>query len=193
MNATLAHPTDCHNTDADVYLAPGTAFLGEAPCSMNAHVEIPGLGRTQVTGRGQTGLDAAHQLKAGVDALQALYAAQALLAPRQQRLASLLTCGLGKAAAKQDWGLVERLSKAAALVLKGAVESTDSPTVLAVRSQTHQPGWYEVTVDSWWCTCPDWEHHTRRGEPWLCKHGLAAALTQRLDAQEADAAMVAAA
>src|ERR1051325_10154245 len=82
MNATLAHPTDCHNaTAADVLLAPGMA-LGEAPCSMNAHVEIPGLGRTQVTGRGQTGLEAACQLKGGVDALQALYAAPAPLASR---------------------------------------------------------------------------------------------------------------
>src|ERR1051326_9223187 len=128
MNATLAHPTDCHNTDADVYLAPGTALPGEAPTSMNVYVEIPGLGRTQVTGRGQTGLDAAHQLKSGVDALQALYAAPAPLASRTERLATLLACGLGKAAAKKDSALIERLSKAPALVLAGGGEPTDSPT-----------------------------------------------------------------
>lgn len=74
--------------------------------------------------------------------------------------------------------LVERLSKAAALVLSGAVQPGDRETLLTVRSMAEPSTWYEVEEGK--CTCPDWQKHTKAGETYLCKHGLAALMHTRL-------------
>ena len=152
-------------------LLPQPAPLAEAPCSINAHVDINGL-RVQVTGRGLTPEDAASNFR------QTLAAMQPPPVPTPKTLAAqvaeLLACGLGKASAAQDWPLVERLSKAAALVLAGMVELGDRPGMLAVRSMANPDTWYEV--EGKLCTCPDAQHHPER----VCKHVLAAKIYERI-------------
>lgn len=105
----------------------------------------------------------------------------AVPATREARLAQLLTCGLQRASNKGDWGLVERLSKAAALVLRGAVEGTERAQAYAVRSQAQPDTWY--TVEAGHCSCPDWHKHRDEGR-YYCKHGLSVLLTQKLDGAE---------
>ena len=156
--------------------------MPEAPCSMTARLLVPSLSREAilVTGRGHTGAEAARALREGCAALQE-EPMPPLPPSRQERLSVLLTKGLVCAASKGDCDLVTRLSKAAYLVLTGAAEPTDSPAVLAVRSQSVPSHWYEVSDHQ--CTCPDWERAAKKGEPRPCKHVLAAQLYKRLAAE----------
>ena len=182
---TLPQPTASVN--GHLMPPPHTAPVPEARCSMNGYVKI-GLAETrnhQVTGRGNTPEEAAANYFGGVKALEAGYAARAArnatpapLASRTQRLSLLLVKGLTCAASRQDQALVDRISKAAYLVLAGAVEPTERDGAWAVRSQRDPLTWY--TVDGEHCSCPDAGKHPERG----CKHFLAVALWQRLEAQE---------
>lgn len=146
--------------------------LAEAPCSINGHANINGM-TVQVTGRGFSGEEAASNFRHTLAAIQPVPVEPAPRT-REQRLAALLTCGLGKAAAKQDWPLIERLSKAAALVLSGAVQMGDRPGLVCIRSQANPETWYEVEAGH--CSCPDAQKHQERA----CKHRLAMVLEQRL-------------
>ena len=150
----------------------------EAPCSMNTHVEVPGLGRVQVTGRGLTPAEAAANLRGQVEALTPT---PAPVQTREARLAQLLTCGLAKAAAKQDWALIEKLSKAAALVLSGAVQPGEREGTTAVRSLTTPLAWYTIDEDGR-CSGPDAAHRAKEGEAYYCKHNCARLLAIRLGA-----------
>lgn len=164
----------------------GPALLPEASCSVNLRFAVGPYGQmAQATGRGMTAAEAARNLR------ETMEATRAELAPpppptREARLAQLLACGLTRAVAKGDGGLVERLAKAAALVLSGAVEPTERAQALAVRSQRDMNVWY--TVEGLACSCPDWGK--RRGDetPYHCKHRLAVWLwRQLLDGQALDA------
>ena len=182
MHTIAQHTYGCNNGHAAPAAIPqGPAVLPEAAISLNGYIHVTGLTeRIQVTARGHDAAEAAQRLKAGMDAVQATFA-PAPPPTREARLAQLLTCGLQRAVAKGDMGLVERLSKAAALVLSGAVEPTDSPTVMAVRSQTEPETWYEVSGTI--CTCPDSQKHLRNGEKYLCKHALSILIAQRLQTE----------
>lgn len=156
--------------------------LPEVPCSVNGFFHVDGYpDRFQATGRGSTAQDAARNLRDTITATKT-----ALEAPvpttREQRLSTLLTCGLTRAVAKGDWGLVQRLSKAAALALSGAVEYTGEGAT-DVRSQREPTQtWYTVGEDGS-CTCQDWRvHHKGDGEPrYRCKHVLAVLMVVRLE------------
>ena len=143
----------------------------ELPCSVNTRIEVDDL-CMQVTGRGYTPAEAVSNLHETLAALRPLPSTPPIAA----QIATLLACGLGKATAAQDWPLVERLSKAAALVLADACELGDRPGLVCVRSQANPETWYEV--ESGHCSCPDGLRHQERA----CKHRLAAAMWQRLKA-----------
>lgn len=156
---------------------PRTLTYAEAPCSMNTHVEVPGFGRVQVTGRGVTPAEAVANLRGQVEALTST---PAPVLSREERLAQLLTCGLTKAVAKQDWCLTEKLGKAAVLVLSGAVQPGEREGLTTVRSLTNPDTWYEVD-ELGQCSCPDYHHRAKEGERFWCKHTLAAMMAQRLN------------
>ena len=172
---------------APAVILQGPALVPEAMCSMNGFVKI-GMAETrnhQVTGRGNTPEEAATNYFGCLDALEAGYAARAAqkstpppLAQRTARLAQLLVKGLACAATRQDQAILDRISKAAYLVLTDAVEPTEQPQAMAVRSQTHPDTWY--TVEAGHCSCPDAGRHPERA----CKHRLAVELWCRLNAQE---------
>jgi hypothetical protein len=160
--------------------ANSPAPLPEAACSVNGYFHIDGYAdRFQATGRGHSAADAARNLADTIRATRAALETPPPPPSREQRLSALLACGLTKAVAKHDYDRVCRLSKAAALVLSGAVEPTASPAVMAVRSQAHPETWYEVSGAV--CSCPDSVKHVRNGEKYLCKHGLAVAMMTKLD------------
>ena len=98
-------------------------------------------------------------------------------------LAALLAKGLSCAVARKDNDLVVRLSTAAALVLGEAIEPTESPAIMAVRSASSPGTWYEVTGTV--CTCQDWTCAAKKGESRPSKHGLAVALWLRLAQSDA--------
>lgn len=157
--------------------APAPVALPEAACSITLRVPMPGYAdHALITGRGQTGAEAAQQWQTTRDALVAVLTPPA--PTREERLTALLTKGLTCATQRQDWHLVERLSKAAALVLAAAIEPGERAGLLAVRSQREADHWYEV--DGLQCSCPDFARHARNGERYQCKHVLAALLWTRL-------------
>ena len=117
---------------------------------MNGFVKI-GKAETrnhQCTGRGSTPEEAAANFFGCLDALEAGYAARAArpapLPPRTERLAQLITKGLTCAAEQKDQALLDRISKAAYMVLTHAVEPTERAEALAVRSQANPDTWYTV-------------------------------------------------
>src|ERR1043166_2134674 len=125
-------------------LPSSPAPMPEAACSVNGYFHIDGYAdRFQATGRGHNAADAARNLADTINATRAALETPPPPPSREERLSALLACGLTKAVAKHDYDLVCRLSKAAALVLSGAVEPTASPAVMAVRSQAHPEAWFE--------------------------------------------------
>lgn len=173
----------------------GPARLPEAPCSMNGFVKI-GKADTrshQVTGRGATPAEAAANYFGCLDALEAGYAAraarQAPLASRTQRLSLLLACGLEKAQANDDTQRVERLLKAASLVLADCVSQAPDGCY-DVRSQT-EPSKTVYRVAARACTCLDAMRHAERHaeeSSFWCKHSLAVLFAVKLLLQEQDCA-----
>lgn len=167
-----------------VVVTPQTpAALPEAACSVNLFFDVPGYGKAQATGRGATAAEATANLTATIAATRAALApapAEPPVRSLPQRLASLLACGLDNAVKRGDYGLGERLSKAAALVLSGAVQPGDREELLTVRSMAEPETWYEVEAGQ--CTCRDWTKHAKAGETYLCTHGLAALMHTRLAA-----------
>ena len=182
MNGTIPQSTPSVNGHS----APVSI---DALCSMNGFVKV-GRHETrdhQCTGRGATPEEAAANFFGCMDALEAGYAARAArtaapppLASRTQRLSLLLACGIEKALAKQDGKMIERLMKAAALVLAGRVVQLDDGTY-QVRSLT-EPETTAYIVAGSTCTCQDAKKH--EGERYYCKHATAVAMVARLDAQE---------
>jgi hypothetical protein len=159
-----------------------SAALPEAACSVNGYFHINGYAdRFQATGRGHSAEEAAHNLAATIRATKATLETPPLPPSSEERLSALLACGLRKAVAKQDYELVCRLSKAAALVLSGAVEPGEREGMLAVRSQQDASQYY--AVDGTQCSCPDWERHARKGDKLHCKHVLATMFWRRLEEQ----------
>jgi len=156
------------------------AGLPEAPCSVNAHVDLDGL-RVQITGRGLTPEEAAANFRGTLAAMQPAPAPQppAPARSRSEQLGTLLGCWLGKASARQDWALVEKLSRGAALILAEKVQLGHRPGLIVVGSQTHDDQWYEVEGRQ--CSCPDYQCHARKGMmDHVCHHVAAAALWLRL-------------
>jgi hypothetical protein len=158
--------------------------LPEAACSVNIRFRVEGYGDAQATGRGTSPAEAAQNLRQTIDATRLALAPEGPPVPptRAEQVAHLLSHGLTKALIQGDTGLVERLAKAAALVLGNAVEPTDSPAVMAVRS-AHEPStWYEV-ANGMVCTCKDWEKHHRAGDGrYRCKHVLCVLMSARMTA-----------
>ena len=193
MNGTIPqHPQAVNGQHPTAAGIPhGPALLPEAPCTMNGFVKI-GRHETrdhQCTGRGTTPEEAAANFFGCIEALEAGYAARATrtaapppLASRTQRLGLLLACGLEKAVGKGDWKLVERLGKAAALVLAGRVVQTEE-SIYQVRSQA-EPETTAYTVAGRDCTCQDARKHETDETAYWCKHTCAAVLFHKLAAQE---------
>lgn len=155
-----------------------TPALPEAACSVNLFFEVEGYGRAQATGRGATASEAVANLHATITATKKALEAPPVVS-EEARLGALLTCGLKKAMARQDHGLIERLSKAAALVLGGMVSPGEREGMLAVQSRTTPAHWYEV--DGAVCSCPDYKHRHQDGEKtFYCMHGLAAMMYRKL-------------
>lgn len=162
----------------------GPATLPEAPCSMTARVLVRAVSCESIliTGRGQTGPEAARNLLESCAALKTQAAAPPPLASRTQRLSLLLAYGLEKAVGKEDWKLVERLTKAAALVLAGRVVDMGDNTA-EVRSQT-EPETTTYQVVGHRCTCQDAKKHQAAEQAYYCKHSCAALFFYKLAAQE---------
>ena len=161
--------------------------LPEAACSVNVMFDLPGYGKAQATGRGANADEAAANLASTIAATRAALApvpaaVAVVVEPpalsNTQRVAHMLACGLDKAMARQDVALVERLSKAAALVLGGAVAPGERDGLLTVRSQAEPETWYSVEAGQ--CTCKDWSLHTKAGAKFCCKHVLSAMMYTRL-------------
>ena len=157
----------------------------EAPCSVNGYFKVEGYAdRFQATGRGATASEAARNLQATIAETRLALEAPAPAPPvpsREERLAALLACGLKKATAQANWGLIERLSKAAALVLSGAVMPGEREGLLTVASSTQVSTWYEVEHGKT-CSCPDFARKSRTTEgQYRCKHLLASLLYARLE------------
>jgi len=151
----------------------------EAPVSMNCFVEVPELGRVQVTARGATGTEAARSLQASVRALVAPTAPET--DTRTSRLTALLAKGTLKAVEKGDLGLVERLHKAFLLAVAGAVAGPDEDGAWYVSSQTESDRAYRVHDHT--CTCPDAKRHYLNGEvKYCCKHSLSQAMVEKATA-----------
>lgn len=171
-----------HTTPA--ILPQGPPTLPEAPCSMTARILVKAVSCEPIliTGRGQTGPEAAHNLLESVTALQTQANAPPPLASRTQRLSLLLACGLEKAVAKGDWKLVERLTKAAALVLAARVVQHGAGAY-QVRSQTEPESTvYEIHGQA--CTCQDSRKPAEDTPPHRCKHVLSVLFYMRLLDQE---------
>lgn len=152
----------------------------EAPISINTFVEIDGL-KMQVTARGTSPAEAVANLHGAVDALT--QAPKAAVLSVTEQVGALLAKGLECAVRKGDYKLVERLGKAAALVLSHAVQPGESDTIMTVLSQTEGSHWYDVTVETLACTCVDYyKRHQDGHEKYLCKHGLAVAMAARITA-----------
>jgi len=74
-NTSLGFFDDLFHEDVSEAPQPAPCFpLPEAPCSINAFIELPTIGRTQITGRGCTGEEAATNFQATQKALAARYA-----------------------------------------------------------------------------------------------------------------------
>jgi len=187
----MPEPTPTH-TEAPYALSgpyPTPASHSEAPCSLNIKLRVAG-GDVQITGRGQTPAEAvANVLETKALLTAALTAPTAPTAPtprpsRTQRLGVLLACGTEKAVAQGDLARLTRLVKAYELVVRGHVVANPDGGGALVQSQaagatTH----YRVVGRR--CECADYTRHVEAEQSYLCKHGLAYLLVQRLDAQEA--------
>jgi hypothetical protein len=184
----LASSLAASNGHTDPLVIPqGAPFLSEAACSVNIRFRVEGYpDLAQGTGRGANHREAVANLKATMDETRRMLAPT--LPDRAIRLAALLACGTQKALARGDAALVERLTKAYILYVRGAIEPADSTAVWAVRSQTSADHYYEVAGNrelGYICSCKDWESHRRAGEQYYtCKHGLVLAFQQKLDEQE---------
>ena len=163
---------------APTVIPQGPAMLPEAPCSITLRVPMPGYtDHALITGRGQTGGEAAAQWQSARDGLLAVLAPPSLPS-REEQLSQLLACGVLKAVQRGYMPLVERLTKGCVLAVKGLVEPTDLPQMLTVRSQTDSDTWYTVN-DNGACSCPDWGKH-REDARYRCKHGLASLFYRRI-------------
>lgn len=95
--------------------------LPEAPCSVNGHLDLPAIGRVQVTGRGYTGEEAAENFSTTAAAMQQHYA------PKTPTLGRILDAWLhqiGDECAKTP--TIERLMEAVTLVATSRVEADPS-------------------------------------------------------------------
>jgi len=158
-------------------------------------VPIPGYADTAlVTGRGDTPEQAARNLTETIQATKAALApapaaqTEPLHAPRsrEQVLAGLLTCGMQKAVTKGDMGLVERLAKAAAIVLakEHLYQDPNTPDHYELLGQMRhaQMTLYHVNPRTLHCTCPDFSTHNSEAQEkrHMCKHLLAVMMYERI-------------
>ncbi len=180
---TIAHLTGASKSLVNVMIPDGPAQLPEAACSVNLRFRVEGYNDpAQATGRGATPEEAARNLKATIDATRAALAAQPA---RHERLAQLFACGVSKALGREDFGLVERLTKAVVLVETGKVEPGERAGMMAVWSLTNPGTYYEVdeTPHGYSCTCPDFRRHVdKEASRYYCKHALARMMVDKLDA-----------
>lgn len=155
-----------------------SATFPEAPVSINGRVVLPSTDVVQVTGRGLTGQEAAQRYKDGVEALTALYT-PAPPRTREAILSEYLARGTLKALKHGDFQLVERLTKAFVVAVKGYVEPAAHAGKWAVRSQENPSTWYDVEGGT--CSCPDWRKHSRgAAQVYRCKHVLAVCLEEKV-------------
>lgn len=159
--------------------------LPEAPCSVNAYLDLPVIGRTQVTGRGQTGEEAATHFSATAQAIMQRFPRPE--APTPPTLGELLTKWLAKAAAQGDMALAARIGEGALLYLAGLVDALPLTTTdcswlahYAVTSPHFADVAHAVALDleqrQHVCDCP-WG-----GEAAPCAHVIAARLALKLTA-----------
>lgn len=160
----------------------------ESPCSVNAFIELPSVGRTQITGRGFTGDEAALHFRETLHAMRTAF--EPAPAPKRETLGEVATRWLARAAQNHDYALVERIAKAVALVVAGCVRRTmedddvitDAAPVDAYHVQSldaekcYRVGASGNIADIVSCTCKDFSYRSNEQQGFLCKHGLAALL-----------------
>ena len=179
---TIPQPTYGCNGHVAPVIPQGPATLPEAPCSITLRVPMPGYAdQALITGRGQSGAEAAAQWQSARDGLLAVLAPPPTPS-REERLSQLLACGLRRATTQEDYSLVERLTKAYILVLRGLVEPTAVAGVYAVRSNTSVETWYEVSHTT--CTCQDYVKRHTPEKSYRCKHIWSLLMYTRLDERE---------
>ena len=152
-----------------LYPLPNTTQCAEALCTIRGNININGQS-IEITGKGMTPDEALSNWKHMVEAIQPLPTTH----NRTAQIATLFSSILAKAVTSKDWSLVDRLGKAATLVLAEKIELGNRPGLLCVKSMTNPDQYYEVEEDA--CSCPDyrWNHGH------ACKHVLAVAIWQRL-------------
>jgi hypothetical protein len=153
----------------------------EAPCSVNAHLDLDGL-RCQVTGCGATGADAAANFRATRDAMLTPGAPMPTPLTARDVALSLILCAVDK----ERLPLAPRIAKALQLVEAGAVTWTSDDHLHAeVASQTEPGVAYALTYTpggGWGCNCYDWQHADSVAGKRVCKHAIAAHIARVLSA-----------
>lgn len=168
-----------HSTPA---CPPQGSRLPEAPCSVNAYLDLPVIGRTQVTGRGQTGEEAATHFSATAQAIMQRFPRPE--APAKPSLGELLTKWLTHAAAQGDADLAARIGEGAMLYLAGLVVAVplakDDHSWLArfaVTSQHFAGTTHTVTLD-----LDQRRHACDCAHTVVCAHIIAARIALKLEA-----------
>jgi len=187
--ATLnGHSNGTHPYDATAIFPELASSFPEAQCNVSLKFCVRSLEFPEAalaTGRGRTPDEAAANLAATITATRKA------LAPKIDEpvkptttLGNLLECGIKKAVNKGDMNLVTRLAKAAALVVSEAVQPGNRDGLWTVRSQAagNEGTWYELEPLRNSCSCADQQKRLRAEQPGWCKHLLAYAFYNRLNA-----------
>lgn len=148
--------------------------LPEAPCSVNAFLDLPKVGRTQITGRGYTGDEAAENFAETLSAMQARYCAKP--APTLGRLLDKWLAQIGDSTEKID--LIERIMLAFTMVATGRVarvpETAHGLYVVGIEFPTHVSLAPDGGAGA--CECSEDDDH--------CVHTLAAQIYHRVHQEE---------
>lgn len=149
-------------------------------CAVSGWFRVDGQEKSyKASGEGDTPDEAAANLAATIAATR--QALPHVAKSREAQVGVLLARGIACAVRKGDQALLDRLSKAAFLVLSDAVTPTADPDVWSVRSMADAGQAYDVLAGSHACGCPDWQRRHAAGDTtYTCKHGLAVLMMLRL-------------
>lgn len=148
--------------------------LPEAPCSVNAFLDLPKVGRTQITGRGYTGEEAAENFAETLSAMQARYCAKP--APTLGRLLDAWIDQVGDTAEKLP--LIERMMVAFTLVATGRVVRVPETAFALYVVGIDVPLHVSLAPDGGAGDCECGQDDPR------CSHTLAAQIYHRLHPEE---------
>ena len=149
--------------------------LPEAPCSVNAFLDLPKVGRTQITGRGYIGEEAAENFAGTLAAMQALYCKAP--APTLGRLLDKWLAKIGDSAEKIP--LIERMMEAFTLVATGRVVARPDTALVYIVGLDAAPTYVDLDPQGRplaSCACGQ--------EDGYCSHTLAAQIYHRMHREE---------